>query len=110
MFKNLTSAEIDLNLSDLDCVEGNINGSVVTSLPAVVNSHYMVTVQSQCSDCAQQVTDGEQEQEFCSDYTAIGSSILLAVINSHYTVTAQSQCSDCAQQGTDGIGVLLCTY
>ena len=27
------------------------NGSVVTMLPAVVNSHYTVTVQSQCSDC-----------------------------------------------------------
>ena len=27
-------------------------GSVVTSLAAVVSSHYIVTVQSQCSDCA----------------------------------------------------------
>ena len=27
-------------------------GSSVTGLPAVINSHYTVTVQSQCSDCA----------------------------------------------------------
>ena len=59
---------------DCDCVVivGNCQisgdytaiGSSVTSLSEVVNSHYTVTVQSQCSDCSI-ITVKEQKSNVC---------------------------------------------